>query len=487
MIHISDVIPALPEILIFCGILCMILMGVFVKKSTHLLLSCAALLLIGVIGLCFYLPNLKDLAFNGQFISDSFTVFIKVIISVVGVAVLLLLRHSHDFLKVRSFEFSILFLTSILGMFVMISSQNFITLFVGLELQSLSLYVLLGLHHEERYVTEALIKYFVLGAVASALLLFGISLVYGSMGSLNFAALEKIISTINAKNISSFYPLFAGMVFIIAGLAFKISAVPFHMWAPDVYQGTPYSIFLFFATAPKIAGLGLLMRLVSGPFYLLQDQWQPILLGLSILSMVVGAVAAILQTNMKRFLAYASISSIGFSLLGVGLASEEGLRASLFYTTLYIVALMGLLFCFKFLLKRGLALEDLADLKGIAKEKPFLAGVMAIFIFSLAGLPPFPGFLGKLFLLQAAISGEYYILSFIMVMTTVVSVYYYLNILKILFFETSPAHQLSLISRHFGAGYGVIGFSLALLVFIIFAPTYLLNWCGLAASTLFYA
>jgi NADH-quinone oxidoreductase subunit N len=239
--------------------------------------------------------------------------------------------------------------------------------------------------------------------------------------------------------------------------------------------------------APKIAALGVLMRLLSGPFYHVAHHWQPILLTMALLSMLVGAVAAILQTSLKRFLAYASISSVGFSLLGLALVSEEGLRASLFYTTLYIVAIIGFLSCIMVLLRRGYGVEDLSDLKGLATDKPFMAGMMTLLLLSLSGLPPFPGFLGKLFLLQAAIATENYIPAFVMVMTTVVAVYYYLNIIKIMFFDPSTRGESPAIIARVFLSYSVIAFSLAIMIFVIFAPTYLLHLAGLAASTLFYS
>jgi NADH-quinone oxidoreductase subunit N len=272
-------------------------------------------------------------------------------------------------------------------------------MFIGLEMQSLALYLLIGLHHEEKNVTEAVIKYFVLGAIATGFVLFGISFIYGFSGTTNFSVLEQVIATHPPMG----YAFFVGLALMICGFAFKLSAVPFHMWSPDVYQGTPYPTMLFLATAPKITVIAFLMRFLCGPVFNIVEKWQTILIVLALASMVLGAIATLMQTNIRRFLAYASISSVGFSLVGIALASEDGLRSSLFYSILYIVAMVGFLTCIMILLRRGFQVENLSDLRGLATEKPFLSLSSAILVLSMSGLPPFPGFLGKLFLLQAVL------------------------------------------------------------------------------------
>ncbi len=484
MTLVAYVLPALPEAILLAMILLLVMVGaIFREKTKRLIFDLAALSLLAAGVFLYYVPSLRDLTFNGHFMSDSFAIFIKTVIAISGIAVFLNIRANYAFFNIRHFEFAILFLASILGMFVLVSAHDFLTFFVGLELQSLSIYVLLGLHHEEKYVTEAVVKYFILGAVASAFILFGISLLYGYTGTTNFYVFEQILH--GGERVS--YGLMIGAFLVIAGLGFKMAAVPFHMWSPDVYQGTPYPLLLFFSTAPKIAALAVVMRLFSGPFYYLMEHWQPIVFVISALSMLVGAIAAVLQTSLKRFLAYASISSVGFSLLGLAIATEEGLRSSLFYTTLYIVGIVGFLSCIMVLLRRGYVVEDLSDLKGIASEKPFLSASIAILILSLAGLPPFPGFLGKLFLLQATVSAEYYAIAFVMVLSTVIAAFYYLNVLKLIFFDPSKQGLSSMIPARVGMSYGVIIFSLLVIATVIFVPTYLLNWSGLAAATLFYS
>lgn len=476
--------PALPEIILTLSTLIALMLVVFLSdKRKSFALDFASLAIIASVAAVFFVPEFKEVAFNGHFVTESFSCFIKPIIGLSAMAVILNIRANLGFFNIRFAEFAALMLLSLLGMFVLISSNDFLTMFVGLELQSLSLYVLLGLHHEENFVTEALIKYFVLGAIASGFILFGISFIYGYAGVTNFGVLEQTI--IASQNIS--LGLLIGLVFLLCGLLFKVSAVPFHMWSPDVYQGTPYPLLLFFTTAPKLAALAIIMRLFTGPLYNLYTHWQPVLFVIASLCMVGGAIAAILQTNLKRFLAYASISSVGFTIIGISVASEDGLRASLFYTTLYIIGVVGLLSCIMILLRKGFKIQELSDLKGLATEKPFLAFSIAVLILSLSGLPPFPGFLGKLFLLQAVIGSEFYILAFVMVLATVIAAYIYLNFIKLMFFDMAKNGVITAVSARLGGSYSVVAVTLFILLALIILPTYLFNWSGLAASSLFYS
>lgn len=453
-----------------------------VKKWTFNL-SLSALLLAS--GILFFTPSLRDIAFSGHFLNDSFSVFLKFIIVLCAFFVLLNLRPHLSYFRVYHFEFPILLLLSTLGMLVFVSANDFLPLYVGLELQSLALYIIIGLHHEEPNTKEAIIKYFILGAIASAFILFGISLIYGYLGTTNFNVSEDLLSANEGAKLG----LIIGLVFILCGLGFKVSAVPFHMWTPDVYQGTPYPLLIFLTTAPKIAALGVLMRLLCGPLYSSFSVWHPILMTIALLSMIFGAVAAVVQTNLRRFLAYAAISSMGFSLLGVALGNEAGIKASLFYSVIYLIATMGFLTVIMVFLRREMTMESLTDLKGIAPKKIFSAVSLAIFILTMAGLPPFPGFLGKLFLLQAVVSAELYTIAVVLVLSSVISVYYYLKILKIMFFDSSN-NETSIIASFtatVGLNYLVVAFSILILVGLIIFPKYLLNWTTLAASTLFYA
>ncbi len=476
--------PALPEVVLTISVLVLILIGVaFKNRGAPLVFFLSKATLISVLVALYYVPSLRDITFNGHFLSDSFAVFGKYIVTLCGLVVLLNIKDHRTFYKVQNFEFPVLLLLSTLGMFVLISANDFLTMFIGLEMQSLALYLLIGLHHEEKNVTEAVIKYFVLGAVATGFVLFGISFIYGFSGTTNFSVLEQVIATHPPIG----YAFFVGLALMICGFAFKLSAVPFHMWSPDVYQGTPYPTMLFLSTAPKITVIAFLMRFLCGPVFNIVEKWQTILIVLALASMVLGAVATLLQTNIRRFLAYASISSVGFSLVGIALASEDGLRSSLFYSVLYIVAMVGFLTCIMILLRRGFQVEDLSDLRGLATEKPFLSLSIAILVLSMSGLPPFPGFLGKLFLLQAVLGGEFYTIAIVMVLSTIIAAYYYLNILRIMFFETTKTPFTPLLSGNMTMNYILVVSSIGLLFVIIFIPKLLLNWASLAAATIFYA
>jgi len=476
--------PALPEVILTLAILWMLIVGVvFKRRAQELVFFLAKVALLGSFIALYYIPSLRDITFNGQFLSDSFAVFGKYIAGICALIVLLNVRGHQAFYRIQNFEFPILLLLATLGMFTLVSANDFLSMFIGLELQSLSLYVLIGLHHEEANVTEAVIKYFVLGAIATGFILFGISFIYGFSGTTNFGVLEQVLVT----NPPMGYAFLVGLALIICGFAFKVSAAPFHMWAPDVYQGTPYPIMLFLTTAPKITVLAFLMRFLCGPVYHGLEKWQPILIALALASMIFGAVATLMQTNIRRFLAYASISSVGFSLIGIALASEDGLRSSLFYTVLYIVAVLGFLSCIMILLRRGFAVEDIYDLRGLATERPVLACAIAVLVLSMSGLPPFPGFLGKLFLLQSVVGAEYYVVAIVMVLSTVLAAYYYLNILKVMFFDTAKAPFTALLSVNMTMNYLVVGASIGILFLLIFLPKLLLNWVGLAAAIIFYA
>ncbi|MBX9976620.1 MAG: NADH-quinone oxidoreductase subunit N [Alphaproteobacteria bacterium] len=481
---LSYFMPALPEVILVFAILGMTLFGAFSKQKEKTwffrLILCV---LFAVAVSLFFVPSMREITFNGHFFNDSFSLFVKCIIVVVAFFVQLNLQSHLSFFKVKHYEFGVLLLCTVLGMFILISANDFLPMYMGLEIQSLSLYVMIGLFHEEKNVSEAVIKYFMLGAVASAFILFGISFIYGYAGTANFFMLEDILESSTALNLG----LSIGIAFLICGFAFKVSAVPFHMWTPDVYQGTPYPLLVLLSTAPKIAALGFIMRLLCGPLYNTLTAWQPIVLTLSIVSMIFGAVAAVMQSDMRRFLAYASISSIGFSLTGVCMANQMGLKASLFYTVLYIIAMIGFLTCVMILLRNGSAIQTLADVKGLAIERPFIAIALGILLLTMSGLPPFPGFLGKLFLLQAVIGSEYYILALVMVLTTVVGAYYYLNIIKMMFFDAAQnTSVITSFSASMGMNYLVVVISISILALLVFMPKFLLNWAGLAAATLFY-
>jgi NADH-quinone oxidoreductase subunit N len=385
--------------------------------------------------------NNSQKIFLNSFMRDSFTDFIKILILISSVFIL---STSQLFVKennLSKFEYPIIIMLSILGMFFMVSSNDIILFYLGLELQSLSLYILAAIDRDNIRSTEAGIKYFVLSALSSGLLLYGCSLLYGFTGSTNF---DVISSQLNSDNTGAIF----AMVFILVGLAFKISAVPFHMWTPDVYEGSPTSITNFFAVAPKIAGLAVLIRFMQIPFSNILSEWQIILVFLSIASMILGAIAAIGQTNIKRLIAYSSIGHIGYALAGVATGTVSGYSSSIYYITIYAVMNIGIFGCLFLMKKDGKYTEKIIDLSGISKKNPLIALSFMIILFSLAGIPPLGGFFAKFYVFMAVIENEMYTLAIVGLLTTVISAFYYLRIIKIIYFDKfiSPLDEIKNIS-----------------------------------------
>ena len=347
------------------------------------------------------------------------------------IAALMALIVSSNYLKtfkILKIEYPILVICAVLGMMVMISSNDLIVFYIGLELQSLSLYVLSSFNRDEVRSSEAGLKYFVLSALSSGLLLYGCSLIYGFSGSTNF---ELIASNLDSNE----YALTFGIVFILVGLAFKISAVPFHMWAPDVYEGSPTSVTLFFTMVPKIAALTVFIRFLYVPFINLIDQWQMILIFLSIASMVFGAVAAIGQKNIKRLIAYSSIGHIGYALAGLTTGTNEGIQSSVIYITIYVIMNLGLFSCLLMLRRNEKYYETLDDLSGLSKNHPLLSLSLLVILFSLAGIPPLAGFFAKFYVFKAVIEQSMYFLAIVGLLSTVIAAFYYLRIIKIIYFD----------------------------------------------------
>tara|TARA_B100000941_G_scaffold220445_1_gene162950 strand:+ start:255 stop:1418 length:1164 start_codon:yes stop_codon:yes gene_type:complete len=343
------------------------------------------------------------------------------------------LNSSKNFIlenKLDKFEYPIIILLSILGMFFMVSANDLILFYLGLELQSLSLYILASIDRDNLRSTESGIKYFVLSALSSGLLLYGCSLLYGFTGSTNF---DLIANQINKENSGAVF----AMVFILVGLAFKISAVPFHMWTPDVYEGAPTSITSYFAVVPKVAGLALLIKFMFIPFSNILLEWQTIIIFISIASMILGAVAAMVQKNFKRLLAYSSIGHIGYALAGVATGAISGYESAIVYITIYVIMNIGAFSCLYLLKKDGKYKENISDLSGISKKHPLLALSLLIILFSLAGVPPLGGFFAKFYVFVAVIEKEMYALAIIGLLTTVMSAFYYLKIIKTIYFDDS--------------------------------------------------
>ncbi|MDC0416117.1 NADH-quinone oxidoreductase subunit NuoN [Candidatus Pelagibacter sp.] len=427
MINLSFIIP---EIFISLSVMFLLILGVFKKNSFELIhnLSIIVLLITGVIVFNETLDIEKILLFNGSVVIDYLSSFMKIITLLAAFIVLAISKNYLDNFKISKIEYPILILSSVLGMMVMISSNDLIVFYMGLELQSLALYVLATFNRNNLKSSEAGLKYFVLSALSSGLLLYGCSLIYGFSGSTNF---EIIASQLDSNE----YALTFGIVFILVGLSFKISAVPFHMWAPDVYEGSPTTVTLFFTMVPKIAALTVFIRFLYVPFLELIDQWQMILVFLSIASMLFGAIAAIGQKNIKRLIAYSSIGHIGYALAGVASASNDGIQSSVIYLTIYIVMNLGLFSCLLMLRRNDNYYESIDDLSGLSKNHPILSFSLLVILFSLAGIPPLAGFFAKFYIFKAVIEQSMYFLAIVGLLSTVIAAFYYLRIIKIIYFD----------------------------------------------------
>lgn len=424
---------ALPELVLACAGLVILLVGVFPKRDPFFGCSMAAigaLLLAAVL----VLGQAEGTALGGLYVSDAFAGFMKVL-ALLGAALGLVLALDFNRReRLDRFEFPVLLLFATLGMMVMISANDLMTVYMGLELLSLPLYVVAAFDRDNGRSAEAGLKYFVLGALASGLLLYGISLVYGFAGTTNFDRLADAFSTAGGVPAG----VVVGIVFVIAGLAFKVSAVPFHMWTPDVYEGAPSPVTAFFAAAPKVAALALLARVLLGPFGDLVGQWQQVILLASIGSMLLGSFAAIGQRNIKRLMAYSSIGHVGYALMGLAVASDEGLQGFVLYILIYMLMNIGAFAVLVGMRRQGRAVERIEDLAGLGAADLPRALWMAVFMFSMAGIPPLAGFFGKLYVFLAAVQGGFWTLAVIGVLTSVVSAYYYLRIVKVMFFDPAP-------------------------------------------------
>ena len=419
-----------PEIFLSLSIMFLLILGVFKKNSSKLIqnISLIVLLISAVIIFNETLGIQETLLFNGSVIVDYLSSFMKIITLLAAFLVLVISSNYLRTFKIFKIEYPILILSSVLGMMVMISSNDLIVFYMGLELQSLALYVLATFNRDQLKSSEAGLKYFVLSALSSGLLLYGCSLIYGFTGSTNF---NLIASQLNSNE----YAITFGIVFILVGLAFKISAVPFHMWAPDVYEGSPTSVTLFFTMVPKIAALTVFIRFLYVPFLNLIEQWQMILIFLSIASMLFGAIAAIGQTNLKRLIAYSSISHIGYALAGLATGSNNGIQSSVIYITIYILMNLGFFSCLLMMKRNNKYFEDIEDLSGLSKNHPLLSLSLLLILFSLAGIPPLAGFFAKFYIFKSVLEQSMFFLAIVGLLSTVVAAFYYLRIIKIMYFD----------------------------------------------------
>ena len=420
----------LPEIFLTLSIFSILMIGVFIKNSFNLIFNLSSAIILFTIAIIINSSNETEKIFLDSFTRDSFSNFFKILILI---ASLFVLNTSKVFItdnKIGKFEYPIIILLSILGMFFMVSSNDIILFYLGLELQSLSLYILASIDRDNLRSSESGIKYFVLSALSSGLLLYGCSLLYGFTGSTNFDLIAEQLIKDNTGAVFA-------MVFVLVGLAFKVSAVPFHMWTPDVYEGAPTSITSYFAVVPKVAGLAVLIKFMFIPFSNILSEWQLIIIFISIASMILGAVAAIVQKNIKRLLAYSSIGHVGYALAGVATGVISGYESSIIYISIYVVMNIGAFSCLYLLKKDGEYRENISDLSGLSKKQPLLAISFLVILFSLAGIPPLAGFFAKFYVFTAIIEQKMYALAIIGLLTTVISAFYYLRIIKIIYFDDS--------------------------------------------------
>ncbi len=424
----QTIIYIFPELFLSLSIMTILMVGVFIKKSFKLVNLLIITTLVFTTALVLNQQNETIKIFNDSYIIDSFSILMKTITLLFCILVLL---SSKEYIKINNIdkiEYPIIILTSVLGMMLMISSYDLIVFYLGLELQSLSLYILASFKRENEKSTEAGLKYFVLSALATGLLLYGSSLIYGFTGSTNFEIISK---KLDADNIGAVF----GIVFIIIGLAFKVSAVPFHMWTPDVYEGAPTSVTSFFAIVPKIAALTVFIRFMYVPFLNVIEQWQMIIVFISIASMILGATAAIGQKNIKRLMAYSSIGHMGYALAGLAPGTNAGIQSTIIYLIIYLIMNLGAFGCIFMMKRENTFYENINDLSGMSKNHPLLALSFLIILFSLAGIPPLAGFFAKFYIFMAVIESEMYILAIIGLLTTVISAFYYLRIIKIIYFD----------------------------------------------------
>ena len=419
----------LPEIFISIAIMFFLLLGVFKKNSSSLIYNLSTITLVVLLALIYNLNSTTDTSlFNESYKIDKLSTFMKFLLFGSGVFVMLTSSKYIQISKINKIEYPVLILSSMLGMMVMISSNDLIVFYIGLELQSLSLYVLASFNRDNLLSTESGLKYFVLSALSSGLLLYGCSIVYGFAESTNF---NQILYNSNQEQ----YGLTFGIVFILVGLAFKISAVPFHMWAPDVYEGSPTSVTIFFAILPKIAALAVFIRFLYVPFANMIEQWQMIIVFISIASMVLGAVAAIGQKNLKRLVAYSSISHMGYALAGLSTGTNQGIQSSITYISIYLVMNLAFFSCLFMLRRNDKYYEKIEDLSGLSKNHPVLSFSLLIILFSLAGIPPLAGFFAKFYIFLAVIEQSMYYLAIVGLLSTVIAAFYYLRIIKIIYFD----------------------------------------------------
>jgi NADH-quinone oxidoreductase subunit N len=456
----------IPELFLTTSIMILLMLGVFYKNSFNLIFKLSTIVLLATFILLFnHSVDTSAKLFNNSYTIDYLSLFMKALTLVACIFVML---SSFDYIKligINKIEYPILILSATLGMMIMISSYDLIVFYMGLELQSLSLYVLISFNRDSYRSTEAGLKYFILSALSSGLLLYGCSLIYGFSNSTNFDLIAQNIDQFNTGSIF-------GIVFILVGLAFKVSAVPFHMWAPDVYEGSPTSVTAFFAIVPKVAALTVFIRFLYVPFINLVDQWQMIIIFISLASMILGAVAAIGQTNLKRLMAYSAIGHMGYALAGLATGSNEGIQSTVIYLSIYLLMNLGIFSCIFMMKRKDIFYEDIQDLSGLSKNHPIISVCLLVLLFSLAGIPPLAGFFAKFYVFMAVIKVEMYTLAIIGLITTVISAFYYLRIIKIIYFDDPK--EIFEIDKNLGLKVSLFLSTIIILIYFIY-PSLLID------------
>ena len=473
----ADLLVLFPELIVAVGALALLIGGVMAGDRATAIVSWLAVLLLAAAGVVVFVHGDSRSAFHGAFVVDGFSRFAKLLIIIGSALCILIAKEFYAADRASRFELPILMLLATLGMMLMVSSSSFIALYMGLELQSLALYVLASFNRDSLRSTEAGLKYFVLGALSSGMLLYGISLIYGFTGTTEFAGIAKVAGEGGIR-----IGLIFGLVFLVAGLAFKVGAVPFHMWTPDVYEGSPTPITAFFVTAAKVAAFALFIRAVITPFPAVVHQWQQIIIVVSVLSTLLGAVAAIGQTNFKRLLAYSSIGHVGYALLGLAAGTQAGIQGMLVYLAYYLVTNLGMFACIAAMRRDGESVEDIRQLAGLSRTQPHFALALAALTLSLAGLPPLAGIFAKVYVFSAAMQAHLYIPAIINIVASVAGAFYYLRILQIMYFD-DPVRGFDLSTGR--ATNFIMWSTSAISIFFVFVPAPLIAIAGTAAHALF--
>ncbi len=468
--------PALPEIVLALGAMALLMQGAFQSDTEEtgamaIWLAIALLIAAGVVMLLH--PASSASLFDDAFVIDRYTRFMKLLVLIGSAGALLLTFQSFGEMKLMKFEYPVLILLATVGMMMMISANDLIALYIGLELQSLALYVVAAFRRDSLRSSEAGLKYFVLGALSSGMLLYGASLVYGFAGSTSFPVIAGVVKSANVGVI-------IGLVFVMVGLAFKVSAVPFHMWTPDVYEGAPTPVTAFFAAAPKVAAMALMVRTLAVAFPGIAPQWQQIVVFIAIASMLLGSFAAIGQTNIKRLMAYSSIGHVGFALVGLATNSHEGVQGVLIYMAIYLVMTLGTFACILAMRRNDGPVEDIEELSGLAETNLGMAFALGMLMFSLAGIPPLAGFWGKFYVIAAAIKANMTALAIVAVLASVVAAYYYIRIVIVMFVK-EPKEKFLAIDGKIGT---VMALATAFVLFFIVYPSPLVEAAAQAAKSL---